>query len=83
MVGSPGIAAFLAHALFWILLIYGWTTGALSLARGTVMLVLWLLAPPMLAAVPYEPVHAMFSSAVAVLDIALVFMIFKGDVRIT
>jgi hypothetical protein len=32
--------------------------------------------------VPYEPAHAMFSSFVAVLDIALVFTIFKGDVRL-
>ena len=31
----------------------------------------------------HEPVRAMFSSFVAALDIALVFMIFKGDVRLT
>ena len=30
--------------------------------------------------VPYGP--AMFSSFVAVLDVALVFLIFKGDVRL-
>jgi hypothetical protein len=32
---------------------------------------------------PYAPARAMFSSYVAILDIALVFIIFKGDVRLT
>lgn len=47
------------------------------------MLALWLLAAAILPLIPYEPARAMFSSAVAVLDIALVFMIFKGDIRLT
>jgi hypothetical protein len=33
--------------------------------------------------VPYQPAHGMFTSWVAALDIALVFKIFKGDVRLT
>jgi hypothetical protein len=32
---------------------------------------------------PYGPAHDMFTSWVAALDIALVFKIFKGDVRLT
>jgi hypothetical protein len=31
---------------------------------------------------PYAPARAMFPSFVAILDIALVFLVFKGDVRI-
>ena len=47
MVGSPGVVAWIAHALFW----------GLSCMGGR--------------------------AARAVLDIALVFTIFKGDVRLT
>jgi hypothetical protein len=47
---SPAIAAWIAHVLFWSLLLYGWAIGSLN-PKG--------------------------------LDIALVFVIFKGDVRLT
>jgi hypothetical protein len=50
VVGSPAIAAWIAHVLFWSLLLYGWAIGSLN-PKG--------------------------------LDIALVFVIFKGDVRLT
>jgi len=36
-----------------------------------------------LSVVSYGPAAGMFSSFVAVLDIVLVFLIFKGDVRLT
>ena len=46
-----------------------------------VFVALWVAG---LYGLPYVPsVEAMFSSFVAVLDIALVFLIFKGDVRLT
>jgi hypothetical protein len=51
--------------------------------RGAAAFVgLWLAGLFGLLMVPYEPARAMFSSYVAVLDIALVFTIFKGDVRL-
>ena len=57
--------------------------GELNLRRTTVFVLLWPTGLFGLPHVPYEPAHAMFSSFVAVLDIALVFIIFKGDVRLT
>ena len=81
--GSAGIAAWITQVAFWGLLLYGWALGELNLKRIAIILLLWLAGRVGLPHVPYEPAHAMFSSFVAVLDIALVFMIFKGDVRIT
>lgn len=83
MVGSPAIAAFVAHVAFWVLLGYGVLAGELDRRRMTIMLLLWLCGRFGLGYVPYKPIHALFSSYVAVLDIALVFLIFKGDVQIT
>ena len=82
-VGSPAIAAWIAEAAFWCLLVYGLATGELNLKRIAIFLLTWLAGRIGLPYVSYEPVRAMFSSFVAALDIALVFMIFKGDVRLT
>jgi hypothetical protein len=65
-----------------MLLVYGWVWEELK-ARGIVVyLALWTAG---LYGLPY--VHplgaAMFSSYVALLDLALVILIFKGDVRLT
>jgi hypothetical protein len=83
VIGSPAIAAWIAHAVFWGLVLYGWAAGELSPKRITVFLLLWLAGDVGLPYAPYGPARSMFSSFVAVLDIALVFMIFKGDVRLT
>ena len=81
--GSPAIAAWIAHLAFWGLLTFGVVTGMLS-ARGViVVLLLWIAGAAGLPYAPYAPARAMFSSYVAILDIALVFIIFKGDVRLT
>jgi len=76
-------AAFIAHLAFWGLLVYGWVTDALGAVQAAVVIVLWAMGAVGLPHVPFEPARAMFSSFVAVLDVALVFMIFKGDVRLT
>lgn len=77
---SAGIAALIAHAGFWGLLAYGWFWDEIG-PRGIAMfLLLWAAG---LFAVRLLPYDGMFSSFVAVLDIALVFLIFKGDVRLT
>ena len=46
-------------------------------------LLLWLVGLVGLPYAPYQPARAMFSSFVAILDIALVFTVFKGDVKLT
>lgn len=81
--GSPVIAAWIAHLAFWGLVLYGWALGELNLKRLAIFLLLWLAGRIGLPYAPYEPARAMFSSFVAVLDIALVFMIFKADVWLT
>ena len=81
--GSSAIGAWIAQAAFGGLLVYGWALGELTLKRIAVFLLLWVALRIGIAYVPYEPAGAMFPSFVAVLDIVLVFIIFKGDVRLT
>ena len=79
--GSPGVAAWIAHVAFWVLVIRGWMSGDLGI-RGTIIaLALWLTAYISLPLLPYGA--ALFPSFVALVDIALVIVIFKGDVHIT
>ena len=81
--GSPAVAAWISHAVFWGLVLYGWAGGQLNLKRIAIFLLMWLAGDVGLPYAPYGPARSMFSSFVAVLDIALVFTIFKGDVRLT
>ena len=79
--GSAAVAAWIAHVAFWTLLAYGWMWREIDAKRAAVFLILWVgglyILPTILSgALP-------FSSFVAILDIALVFLIFKGDVRLT
>jgi hypothetical protein len=80
--GSAGIAARIAHVAFWGLLFYGWAWEEIDLRGIMVFLLLWVAG---LYGLPYllEYGAALFPPYVAVLDIALVFLIFKGDVRLT
>jgi hypothetical protein len=80
--GSPAVAAMIAHFAFWGLTAFGLVTGALSARRAIAVLLLWVVGAAGLPYASYAPARAMFSSYIAVLDIALVFMIFKGDVRL-
>ena len=78
---SAGIAAWIAHVAFWILVAYGWYWQELGVRGVTVALVLWLAG---LIGLPYLPLgEAMFMSYVAGLDVGLVFVIFKSDVNVT
>ena len=61
---------------------YGFALGELSLKRLAIFLILWLAGLIGLSQIPYDPARAMFPSYVALLDIALVFTIFKADVGI-
>ena len=79
--GSAGVAAWIAHIAFWVLLTYGWFWEELGVRGIGILLVLWLAGLFGLPHVPYGP--ALFSPFVAVLDVALVFLIFKGDVPLT
>jgi hypothetical protein len=78
---SAGIAALIAHVGFWVLLAYGWFWDEVGSRGVAVFLLLWIGGMFALRLVPYG--DAMFPSFVALLDVALVFIIFKGDVRLT
>ena len=79
--GSAGIAAWIAHLAFWGLLLYGWTRHELGARAIAVFLLIWIAGLYGLPHIPFG--EALFSSFVAILDIALVFLIFKADVRLT
>jgi hypothetical protein len=78
--GSTAIASFVAHVTFWVLLVCGLVARELSGTAALALAVLWFVLPLGLGYVPYGP--GVFPSVVAVLDIVLVLIIFKGDVRI-
>jgi len=81
--GSQVVAAFVAFWTFWVLLPYGYAVDELSPKQLAVFLLLWLVGRVGLAHLPWMPAADLFSPYVAVLDIALVFAIFKGDVRLS
>ncbi len=79
--GSIGMAAWIAQLTFLALLVKGWMSGALSpraLALfATLGAAVWIL-------LKWSPNGANWMiPALAVIDIALVFAVFKGDLRIS
>ena len=80
MVGSAAISAWVAYLAFWILLVRGCVGGELGRRGCAIALALWIAGYGVFRQLPS---YAPFASYVAVLDIALVFVIFKGDVRVT
>lgn len=77
---SVGVASLVAHAAFWLLLISGWLSSELSPRGVAVYVCLWLAGLFLLPYAAYG--DALFSPAVAILDIALVLTIFKSDIRL-
>ena len=73
--------SWIAHVAFWSLIVWGVVSGELRKRSAAVFVMVWFAAPYALQYLPYG--LGLFSSLVAVLDIVLVFMIFKGDVRLT
>lgn len=79
--GSAGIAALIATVAFPILLVAGWFSGELGPRAIAAFLVLGLLARFGLPAL-LPSGAALISPTLAILDVVLVLMVFKGDVRI-
>lgn len=78
---SAGVGALIAHTAFWVLLAYGWFWEDLG-PRGIALFVaVWVAGYFAIRLIPNG--GDMFFSYVAVLDVVLVFLIFKGDVRLT
>ena len=81
MIGSTLVAALIAHTAFWMLLAWGVFTVELRLRGALIAVLFWIAGYFTLPLIPYGA--AMFLSYVALLDIVLVLVIFKGDVLVT
>jgi hypothetical protein len=79
--GAAGIASWIAVLAFPILIVLGWSRGDLNLKNAVgwacLGLLAWLGLPRLFVGGAY-----LVTSALAILDIALVLVVFKGDVRI-
>ena len=82
MFGALAIGVWVAHAAFWVLLIIGAAAGTLSARPAMIFVALWL-AGYLGLPVMFELGPHFMTSYVAVLDIVLMFMVVKGDVRLT
>ena len=79
--GAIAVGGTIAQLAFWILLVWGYFTGELRFRGVAVAIALWLAGN---FGLPYLTFGAtLITTYVAVLDIGLVFVIFKGDVRLT
>lgn len=77
---SASIAALIAHAAFWALLLCGWWLGELRVRATAVFVGLWIVGYACGQIAPGA--RALFAPFVAILGIGLVFTIFKGDVSL-
>jgi hypothetical protein len=82
VMGSPAAAAVIAQIAFWVLIVTGISYGWLSKKAAAIFVVFWLAGYIFLPRISYWT-WPLVASWVAVLDIVLVFIVFKGDVRIT
>jgi hypothetical protein len=78
--GSAAAAGIIAQAVFLGLLVLGFAYGEFSARRTAVFLCLWLAG---LIGSSYVAYWFPFSSYVAILDITLVLLILKGDVKLS
>lgn len=70
----------IAHLAFWVLLIAGRVLGELGTKSTATLVVLWLAGLWGLRYTPYG--DALSMSLVAVVDVVLVLLVFKHDIRI-
>jgi hypothetical protein len=80
MVGSIGIAFWIAHGAFWLLAIIA-SVVEQRVRLAATFVALWLVGYAGSAWLTYAT--AWFLSYVAALDVALVLFVFKGDIRLT
>jgi len=78
--GAPAIGGLIALWGFWVLLCIGWLSGELRTKSLAIFFTLWLAGFVVLRSILFG---LLFTSFVAILDIALVLLICHGDVKIT
>jgi hypothetical protein len=81
MVGSAGVAAWTAQIVFWAILLIGLGSGELKSRGAAVFVGLWVIGRFGLQFLPSGA--ALVTPYLAIVDIALVFAVFKGDVRLS
>jgi hypothetical protein len=80
MVGSPAVAGWIAQLAFWVLLTLGAYFEELGRKAAVLFVVLWAIGYFGLPRLSYGAFVAPYT---AVLDIALVWLVFKRDVRLS
>jgi len=81
VIGTPLVGAWIAQGAFWVLLAIGFGYGLLRWKAVAVFVTLWLLGSLAIPRIAWWTAPIV-TSYVAGLDIALVFIVFQGDVRI-
>jgi hypothetical protein len=82
VIGSQAVGAWIARLVFWLLLALGIGYRELSRKSAVLLVALWLVGYIALPRISWLG-GLFFSPYVAVLDIVLVFFVFKRDVRLT
>ena len=80
MIGSSAVAGWIAQVVFWALILLGVGSGELGIRGAAIFVTVWLAAYIGLPLMSFGSVF--LTPSVAVLDIVLVFVVFKGDVRL-
>jgi hypothetical protein len=80
MVGSVAVAAWIAIVAFPVLLVWGWLSGELGVKALVIFALMGLAA--WLGLSRLAAGGNFVTPVLAVIDIALVLVVFKGDVRI-
>jgi hypothetical protein len=78
--GSVGVAGWIAHIAFWAILGLGVAFGELQRRGAALSLLLWIAGVVVL---PRLSSGSLVTSYIAVLDVLLVFVVFKGDVHLS
>jgi hypothetical protein len=81
MIGSSAVAGWIAQILFWALILVGVGSGELGSKGAAIFVTVWLAAYIGLPLVSFGSLF--LTPLVAVLDVVLVFLVFKGDVRLS
>ena len=80
MVGSATIGAWIALIAFWLLLAFAWAFNEIELRGRLIFVGLWVGSNLALRALNASE---FFPPIVALLDVVLVLLVFKGDIRLT
>ena len=81
MISSLSVAGWVAQIVFWALILLGVGSGELGVRGAAIFVTVWLAA---YIGLPLMSFGSLFlTPSVAVLDIVLVFVVLKGDVRLS